>query len=136
MRITGQVEFRCANGESTLKDVDFDTDASAYLLENDLCDAVAFALYGKTVYQEIYVPETGVLVIAYLTIECKGKTLSVTRRPGHWRKTIMGNIYFMEDFFFIRDVGEVSCEKYYELMDEHLDRSFDEFVTIAKQNEN
>ena len=134
MIIKGFVEYN-NNGAFKKITVDFDTEKDCSPLEANICDAIAFALYGKTIYNEIVRPEMGVPFIA-LNIECNSKAFYVARQPEYSRNTALGTTYLTKELFSIKtksaEYDSLSEEKYYEVLKEYLDISFNEFVSFLK----
>ena len=134
MIIKGLVEYN-NNGALTEKRFEFDTTSKSAKPDYDICDAIAFTVYGKTIYQNIINPDLGVPFIS-INLECNGKIANVVRQPEYLRRTAFGTTYLTKEIFSIEtentEYNSLSCEKYYELLKEYVDISFDEFVSIFK----
>ena len=146
MIIDGYIEYN-NNGILTEKNFNIDTSIVADEKDCDICDAVSFALFGKTVFNEIVQEEKGVPTIS-LKIQNKGKSIEVFREPEFWQKTFFGSVYLSEEEFGITtendkystnelalETGEykpLTGEKYYALLNDYIDISYDEFVLMCK----
>ena len=134
MKIKGFIEY---NNSASFKKitVDFDTEKDCSQTGTDVFDAIAYALYGKTIYNEIVRIEMGVPFIA-LNIECNSKAFYVARQPEYLRNTAPGTTYLTKELFSIKtesaEYDALSEEKYYEILKEYLDISFNEFVSFLK----
>ena len=97
-------------------------------------DAVAFSLYGKTVFHDIINDEKG-LPAAFFEITCNGKTAHIARKPQYMRVTDLGTKYLKKELFSFSNKDNVvplSAEKYYELIKDYIDMSFEEFTAYCK----
>ena len=134
MLIKGFIEY---NNNASFKKiaVDFDTEKDCSQMGTDAFDAIAYALYGKTIYNEIVRPENGVPFIA-LNIECNSKAFYVARQPEYSRKTELGTTYLTKEILSIKtesaEYDSLSEEEYYEILKEYLDISYNEFVSFFK----
>lgn len=134
MLITGTIEYN-KNGTLTEKHVGIDTSVKPSSLERDICDAVSFALYGKTVFCDIVCAETGVPLIT-LNIDCKGKSVYIIRQPQYLKETHFGNTYLNQELFALKtqdvEYESLSAEKYYALLGDYVDLSCDEFASYCR----
>lgn len=134
MLITGMVTYN-KNGALTEKHVGIDTSAKPSTLDHDVCDAVSFALYGKTIFGDIVRTEIGVPFIT-LNIDCKGKSAYIVRQPQYLKETAFGNRYLSQELFSLKtkdtEYESLSAEKYYELINDVVDMSYDEFVSYIR----
>lgn len=107
-----------------------DSDVSEYTY-----DAVAFSLYGKTVFHDIINDEKG-LPAAFFQITCNGKTAHIARKPQYMRVTDLGTKYLTKELFSFSnekdDYASLSAEKYYELIKDYVDMSFEDFTAYCK----
>jgi len=134
--ISGTIEYTKTTGETYEKKVQINTDEICNEKNNDILDAVAFALYGKTIFKEIVRLEPGLPFIV-LTINSKNGTAVVGRKPEHYRVTHFGTEYNAKEYFSLTVNGidyneDLSAEQYYQLLNEYLDLSYDEFVAYCR----
>ena len=134
MIVQGAIEYN-NNGVLTRKNVDIDTSKNNSC-EKDVCDAISFALYGKTVFNDIISSEFGVPLIA-LTVENNGGVVRVTRQPQYTRITHFGTEYLSGELFILETkdavYDSISSEKYYELMKEYADKTYEEFASYCRE---
>ena len=119
------------------KKVNIDTAKINSNVSREICDAVAFALYGKTVFQEIVRPENGVPMIA-LQITCNGKSVRIVRQPQYVRDTALGSTYLTKELFSLAteeaQFDSLSAEKYYEIIKAYIDMSYEDFSKYSVSN--
>ena len=134
MIITGTIEYN-NNGSLSEKKVNIDTAKKNSNVSRDVYDAVAFALYGKTVFQEIVRPEKGVPMIA-LQITRNGKSVRIVRQPQYIRETALGSTYLTKGLFSLAteemQYDSLSAEKYYEMIKDYIDMSYEDFSKYCK----
>ena len=134
MFIKGIVEYN-DNGAVSEEKIDMDTTMLRVGENKDLLDAVAFALYGKTIFKEIVREGKGVPLIC-LEIKDKGKTFYVVRKPEYIRKTAFGNKYLTKEMFSLKtedaEYESLSDEKYYTLLKELISLSYEDFVSLCQ----
>ncbi len=104
--------------------------------DQDIIDAVSYALFGKTVYHEIIHPKKGPPLII-LSIENNGREVYIVRQPQYPRETHFGTKYLSKDVCSIKTEKEeydsLDPEKYYMMLDEFLDISEDDFALKCKE---
>ena len=134
MIIKGFVEYN-NNGAFAKKTVDVDTESNCSKIENDICDAIAYALYGKTIYNDIVRPEVGVPFIA-LNIEYNSKAIYIARQPEYIRATNLGSIYLAKGLYSIKteamEYVSLQDEEYYSILKDYIDITFEEFASSFK----
>ena len=130
----GFVEYN-NNGALAKKTVDVDTELDCSKIENDICDAIAFALYGKTIYNDIVRPEVGVPFIA-LNIEYNSKAIYIARQPEYIRSTHFGSTYLAEGLHSIKteamEYDSLQEEEYFSILKDYIDITFEEFASSFK----
>ena len=128
MIIKGIINYN-NNGVLTDKTVEIDTDKQYQDISEDVCDAVSFALYGKTIYRDIINTDTGVPTII-LSVECGGKTVYIVRQPQYIRETNFGTRYLSKEVLSLKTDQEeyesLSEDKYYKLINKYINISYDE----------
>lgn len=134
MLINGSIEYN-NNGVRAEKEVYIDTSQFTSELDHDICDAVAFALFGKTIFREIVQSDKGVPLII-LNIKNKEKMAHVVRQPEFLRKTELGSTYLAKELFSIKienvEYDSLEEKRYYELLSDYVDISYDEFSKNCK----
>ena len=134
MKITGTIEFN-NNGALSEEKVSLDTEKRDPVVNENVYEAVSFALYGKTVFHDIVRPETGVPMIS-LSISCGDKKVAIVRQPQYVRETAMGSNYLTKELFsFSTDdmqYGALSSETYYQMIHDYLDMSYEKFVGFCR----
>ena len=134
MIIKGFVEYN-NNGAFKKITVDFDTEKDCSPLEANICDAIAFALYGKTIYNDVVCHEAGVPFIA-LNIECNSKAFYVARQPEYMRKTDLGSSYLAKELFSLKtetkEYDSLQKDEYFNILKDYIDMPFEAFVSIIK----
>ena len=134
MLIVGTIEYN-NNGNISEEKLRIDTANSDSSVSKDVYDAVAFALYGKTVFEEIVRPEKGVPMIA-LQITCNGKSVRIVRQPHYVREAALGSAYLTEELFSLAteemQYDSLSAEKYYEMIKDYIDMSYEDFAKYCK----
>ena len=134
MLIFGTIEYN-NNGNISEERLKIDTANTDSSVSKDVYDAVAFALYGKTVFQEIVRPEKGVPMIA-LQITCNGESVRIVRQPQYIRETALGSTYLTKGLFSLAteemQYDSLSAEKYYEMIKDYIDMSYEDFSKYCK----
>lgn len=134
MIIKGVIQYN-NNGKLTDKEVYIDTTIINAQIDLDVCDAVAFALYGKTVYKDIVREDIGVPFIV-LDVSSGDKNVHVVRQPEYDRVTHFGTKYLAKELFALKTEKEeydsLSSEHYYALISDYVDVSFEEFINTIK----
>ena len=101
--------------------------------EEDVFDAVSYALFGKTIFHEIINSKKGPPLII-LTIESKGKEVYIVRKPQYLRVTHFGSKYLTKDICSIKTEEEefdsLNPEEYYKMLEPFLDISYDDFAAV------
>ncbi len=97
MIIKGFIMYDCIEGLPE-KDVSIDTSKRIAACDRDVCDDVSFAMFGKTVFNDLLRKEKGVPEIS-LTIECKGNTVHIFRKPQYLRVTYFGTEYLTDVYY-------------------------------------
>lgn len=131
MKIEGIIEYN-NNGAISNIDVNVDTSTSLSKVDKNVLDAISFALYGKTIFNDV-INEKGVPLIA---LNIKDKGVYVVRQPEYLRETHFGTKYLRKDVYSLRTDNEeyesLTEEKYYSLLNNYVDISYDEFVAKCK----
>ena len=134
MLIYGTIEYN-NNGSITEEKLKIDTANTDSSVSKDVYDAVAFALYGKTVFQEIVRLEKGVPMIA-LQITCNGKSVRIVRQPQYVRETALGSTYLTKELFSLAteetQFDSLSAEKYYEIIKAYIDMAYEDYAKYCK----
>ena len=135
MKIDGIIEYN-KNGVLSEEKVHIDAIKSLSNIDEDICDAVAFALFGKTVFNEIIRPEKGIPRI-FLNIECAGKVVMLVRQPGYVGETELGTKTLVHELFSLstdeKKYPTLSAEKYFKEIGRFIDLSFVEFANQCKR---
>ncbi len=112
-----------------------DTSKKPSGISEEVCDAVAFALFGKTIFRDILDNKKGPPFIL-LTVDCKGKTVNLVRKPKYMRETGLGTQYLTKELFSLKtdndDYPSLSAARYYELLKDHIDMTFDDFSEYCR----
>ena len=134
MLIKGTIEYN-KNGYLSEENINIDTTKKNSDVSRDVYDAVAFALYGKTIFQEIVRPERGVPLIS-LHITSNGKSAMIGRQPQYVKETALGSIYLTKELFSLAteetQFDSLTAEKYYEIIKAYIDMSYEEFSKYCK----
>ena len=134
MLIFGTIEYN-NNGNISEERLKIDTANTDSSVSKDVYDAVAFALYGKTVFQEIVRLDKGVPMIA-LQITRNGKSVRIVRQPQYIRETALGSTYLTKGLFSLAteemQYDSLSAEKYYEMIKDYIDMSYEDFSKYCK----
>ena len=134
MLIKGTIEYN-NNRKLIERQVCIDTNVKSSTIDHDICDAVAFALYGKTIFSDIVSSDKG-LPTVFLKIDCKEKSVYTVRRPQYQKVTHFGTKYIEQELFSLKtkdaEYKSMSDEKYYALIGDFVDLSYDEFVLYCR----
>ena len=132
MRVKGFIVYDML--EETRVDFDLQIDNSLATQDKAVVDAVSFALFGKTIFNDIFAKK----MVPYVILEiCDGKeNICLVRQPEYIRTTSMGKECLRKGVFSIK-IGELeydglSSDKYYELLNPHLNISYEEFKSLCK----
>ena len=134
MLIKGIVEYN-NNGAVSEEKINMDTTALRVAESKDLLDAVAFALYGKTVFQEIVRAGKGVPLIS-MEINDNGKTFYVVRQPEYLRETAFGNRYLTKELFSLKtedaEYESLSAEKYFAMLKDLISLAYEDLISLCR----
>lgn len=114
----------------------FDTAAKAESVDKDVADAIAFALYGKTVFEDITAPGRLVPLID-LNIECCGKKTRIVRQPRYVAMEHWGAGRPSPEQFNIQPedapkLKTVTGDEFFKLIAGCIDMTFDEFAAWCR----
>lgn len=113
----------------------FDTSKKADAVNQDMADAIAFALYGKTVFEDI-VREGKPVPLIDLNIDCGGKKTRVVRQPRYVQEQSFGGGRPSPEQFNIQadtpKLQTVQADEFFKRVKECIDMSFDEFAAYCK----
>ena len=129
MIIDGFVDYG-RRGTDDDKLIDIDTSRPPQL-DNDAADAVSFALFGKTVFRDIFQQEAGIPTVA-LSLFCEDVTVFLVRRPPCTRQKENG-VCRHEELFSATTCGngeipDLSPEEHYDLLNKHFKMTYEDFV--------
>ena len=136
MIITGKL-YLDDGGFKYEKQVDaIDTAKKAEAVDKDTADAIAYALYGKTVFEEITAPGRPIPLID-LNIECGGKKTRVVRQPRYVAMEHYGAGRPSPEQYNIHAEGmpklkTVTGNEFFELVKDCIDMTFDEFAAWCR----
>lgn len=132
MKIDAFIEW---DWNGSQEEASIDTSEKCSGISADVYDAISFALFGKTLFRDVVDPEKGPPFI-FLTITCKGKNVCVARKPQYMRETAFGSRYLTEELFSLKtdeeDYPSLSADRYYELLKDHIDMTFDDFSAYCR----
>ena len=114
----------------------FDTAKKAEAVDKDVADAIAYALYGTTVFEEITAPGRLVPLID-LNIKRGRKTTRVVRQPRYIQGDESGRGRPSPEQYNIQlpdapKLKTVNSEEYFELIKGCIDKTFDQFAAWCK----
>ncbi len=132
MRVKGFILYDML--EETRVDFDLQIDKSLAKQDKNVVDAVSFALFDKTVFNDNFVKNMVPCVV--LEICDEKEDIYIVRQPEYARTTSMGTKCLRKGVFSIK-IGELeydglSSDKYYELLNPHLNISYEEFKSLCK----
>ena len=113
-----------------------DTAKKAEGLDKDTADAIAFAFYGKTVYEDIAAPGRPVPLVD-VNVECGGKKTRVVRQPRYVQGDESGRGRPSPEQFNIHTedmpkLKTVTGDEFFKLVKDCIDMTFDEFAAWCK----
>ena len=135
MRIEGTLEYN-NNGTITKETFLIDTAAPSSDITRDQYDATAYALFGKTIFQDIIKVEKGIPVIV-LEFVYREKKITVIRQPRHWYEDSMGALCPAAEKSALKTETEeyldLTPEKYYNLLKGYLPITYHDFASLPRK---
>lgn len=132
MRVKGFIVYDML--EETRVDFDLQIDKSLAKQDKNVVDAVSFALFDKTIFNDNFIKKMVPCVV--LEICDEKEDIYIARQPEYIRTTSMGKECLRKGIFSIK-IGELeydglSSDKYYELLNQYLHISYEEFKSLCK----
>ena len=113
----------------------FDTSKTGAAFDPDVADSIAFALYGKTVFNEITKLSKGVPLID-LEIECGGKKTRVVRQPRYVAMESYGAGRPSPEQWNIQDgtpkLQTLTGDEFFKRVKDCIDMDYEEFAAFCK----